>query len=88
MTQENPLFNPIGELFKEIEFLEYKVKRLQQIRKANHYRDIRISFFADGRHYTIFQDDTPFSLRNELILLIDETINQLNQDIQTLKIKL
>ena len=81
------MFNDISELFKEIEFRKYEIDRLQKILDSKEFKNIQIHFFADGKYYTIYQKDTLFSLVNELKILLTETIQQHEIDIQNLKLQ-
>lgn len=81
------MFNDLSELFKEIDFRRAEIDRLQKIVDSKEFKNIQIHFFADGKYYTIYQKDTIFSLVNELKILLTETINQHEIDIQNLKLQ-
>ena len=80
------MYNDLYETIKEIQYLEIKLEKLSKIRNAQNFHNIQIIFFADDVFHTIIQSDTPFSLRNELNLLLNETIEQIEIDIQNLKL--
>lgn len=82
------MFNDLKELFDEIQFQEEKIEKFQKLLKANKYQNIQIHFFADGKHYTIYQSDLPFAMENELKCLFSDTIDQLEQNIYSLKTNL
>lgn len=82
-----PMFNDLKELFDEIQFLEEKQKKLQKMLNAKQFRNVQIHFFADKEYHTIYQQDSPFNMENELRILIEGMIDQLDFDIQILKYK-
>jgi hypothetical protein len=82
------MFNDLKELFDEIQFQEEKIVKFQNLLKAKQFNNIQIHFFADGKHYTIYQSDLPFVLENELKCLFADTIDQLHLNIQSLKTNL
>ena len=81
------MFNEIKELFAEIEHKQNEIDRLEKILQSRQFTNIQIHFFADGCFFELNQKDTPFSLINELRLLIQETIQQHEIDIQNLKLQ-
>jgi len=80
------MFNDIHELFAEIQHLESKIEKAKKVLNANEYTNIQIHFFADKKHITIYQGDTPFSLMNEVKILLLESIDMMEQQIQNLKL--
>jgi hypothetical protein len=81
------MYNEIKELFNQIQYLDNRIAKLQKLKESKEFKNIQIHFFADGKHYTLYQSDTPFSLINELQLLINETIDILETEKQSLKLK-
>jgi len=81
------MYNDLKELFDEIHFLEEKQKKLQRMLNAKRYSNIQIHFFADKDYYTIYQQDSPFNMESELRILIEGMIDQLDFDIQNLKLQ-
>lgn len=81
------MYNDLKELFDEIHFLEEKQKKLQRMLNAKRYSNIQIHFFADKDYHTIYQQDSPFNMESELRILIEGMIDQLDFDIQNLKLQ-
>jgi hypothetical protein len=81
------MFNDLKELFDQIQYLETKIEKLKKLKESKEFKNIQIHFFADGKHYTLYQSDTPFSLMNELQLLMNETIGMYENEIQSLKLQ-
>lgn len=81
------MYNDLKELFDEIHFLEEKQKKLQRMLNAKRYSNIQIHFFADKDYYTIYQQDSPFNMESELRILLEGMIDQIDFDIQNLKLQ-
>lgn len=81
------MYNDLKELFDEIHFLEEKQKKLQRMLNAKRFSNIQIHFFADKDYHTIYQQDSPFNMESELRILIEGMIDQLDFDIQNLKLQ-
>jgi len=81
------MFNDLKELFDEIKFLEDKISKLEKISQSNKFSNIQIHFFADKNYYTIYQQDSPFNMENELRILIEGMIEQMNNDLDNLKLQ-
>jgi len=81
------MFNNLKELFDEIKFLEDKISKLEKISQSNKFSNIQIHFFADKNYYTIYQQDSPFNMENELRILIEGMIEQMNNDLDNLKLQ-
>jgi hypothetical protein len=80
------MFNDIHELFKEIHHIETKIQKAKDVLNASEYTNIQIHLFADKKHVTIYQGDTPFSLTNEVKMLLLESIDMMEQQIQNMKL--
>ena len=80
------MYNDIHELFKEIQDIETKIQKAKDVLNASEYTNIQIHFFADKKHVTIYQGDTPFSLTNEIKILLLESIDMMEQQIQNMKL--
>lgn len=82
-----PIFNNLKELFDEINFLQEKQKKLQRIVNSKRFTNIQIHFFADKEYHTIYQQDSPFNMESELRILLEGMIDQIDFDIQNLKLQ-
>lgn len=82
-----PMYNNLKELFDEIHFLQEKQKKLQRIVNSKRFSNIQIHFFADKEYYTIYQQDSPFNMESELRILLEGMIDQIDFDIQNLKLQ-
>ena len=80
------MFNDIHEAFNEIQYIESKIQWAKNVLHASEYTNIQIHFFADKKHVTIYQSDTPFSLNNEVKILLLESIDMMEQQIQNIKL--
>ena len=83
----NPMYNDLKELFDELHFLEDKIKKLQKLLDSKRFTNIQIHFYADKEYQTIYQTDSPFNLDTELRILIEGMIDQINLDIENLKLQ-
>jgi hypothetical protein len=54
---------------------------------SKRFSNIQIHFFADKEYHTIYQQDSPFNMESELRILIEGMIDQLDFDIQNLKLQ-
>lgn len=81
------LQNDLKELFDEIKFLEEKIDKLEKISQSGRFSNIQIHFFADKKFYTIYQQDSPFNMENELRILLEGMIDQMRLDIDNLKLQ-
>ena len=83
----NPMYNDLKELFDEIHFLQDKQNKLQRILNCKRFTNIQIHFFADKDYHTIYQQDSPFNMESELRVLLEGMIDQIEFDIQNLKLQ-
>ena len=83
----NPMYNDLKELFDEIHFLQEKQNKLQRILNCKRFTNIQIHFFADKDYHTIYQQDSPFNMESELRVLLEGMIDQIEFDIQNLKLQ-
>ena len=83
----NPMYNDLKELFDEIHFLQEKQNKLQRILNCKRFTNIQIHFFADKDYHTIYQQDSPFNMESELRVLLEGMIDQIDFDIQNLKLQ-
>ena len=81
------MYNDLKELFDEIHFLQEKQNKLQRILNCKRFTNIQIHFFADKDYHTIYQQDSPFNMESELRILLEGMIDQLDFDIQNLKLQ-
>ena len=82
-----PMYNNLKELFDETHFLQEKQKKLQRIVNSKRFSNIQIHFFADKEYHTIYQQDSPFNMESELRILLEGMIDQIDFDIQNLKLQ-
>lgn len=80
------LFNPLTEVFLDIQHLQQKINLLKNYQELTDYSDIKISFQARGEKYEIIQLDTDLSLVHELRLIIAASIELYEQQILDLKL--
>lgn len=83
----NPMYNDLKELFDEINFLQERQKKLQRMLNCKRFTNIQIHFFADKDYHTIYQQDSPFNMESELRILLEGMIDQIDFDIQNLKLQ-
>ncbi len=67
--------------------MDKKVTMFQNILDAKKIKNIQIHFFADNKHITIYQTDSPYNLEFELRNLLESMIDQLNNDIDNLRLE-
>lgn len=80
------LFNNLRETFLEIQHIQQKVDQLKKYQQAGSFSDIRISFNSGQERFMLIQIDTDISLVNELKILIQESIEIYEEQIQQLKL--
>lgn len=83
----HPMYNDLKELLDEIQYLELKKQKLQCIVDGKKFSNIQIHFFSDKVYHTLYQQDSPFNMENELRILIEGMIEQIDLDIQNLKLQ-
>lgn len=83
----NPMYNDLKELFDEIKFLQDKQDKIQKMLNSRRFSNIQIHFFADKDYHTIYQQDSPFNMESELRILLEGMIEQIDFDIQNLKLQ-
>ena len=81
------LHNDLKELFDEIRFIQDRIDKLEKISHCKKFTNIQIHFFADGQFYTIYQQDSPFNMESELRILLEGMIDQMQLDIDNLKLQ-
>lgn len=83
----NPMYNDLKELFDEIKYLQDKQDKIQKMLNSRRFSNIQIHFFADKDYHTIYQQDSPFNMESELRILLEGMIEQIDFDIQNLKLQ-
>jgi len=78
------LFNNLKETFLEIDHIQHKINTLKIYQ--GEYQNIKISFDIGQNRYELIQIDTDISLVNEMRMLIQESIDLYEQQIQELKL--
>lgn len=78
------LFNNLRETFLEINHIQQKIDQLKIYQ--GEYSNIKISFDIGQKRYELIQIDTDISLVNEMRMLIQESIDLYEQQIQELKL--
>lgn len=74
-------------LYSVLDSMDKKVTMFQNILDAKKIKNIQIHFFADNKHITIYQTDSPYNLEFELRNLLESMIDQLNNDIDNLRLE-
>lgn len=80
-------------ILKEIQNLKNKKESLLAINSYSNYRDIKIYFTAtspsgENEIVWVHKNMLPFDLSNELKILLEDSIDQINQDIASLEFQL
>lgn len=83
----NPMYNDLKELFDEIKYLQDKQDKIQKMLNSKRFSNIQIHFFADKDYHTIYQQDSPFNMESELRILLEGMVEQIDFDIQNLKLQ-
>ena len=76
-----------NDLYFILESMDKKINMFESILNAKRLKNIQIHFFADEKHITIYQSDSPYNLEHELRNLFEAMIDQINNDIDTLKLQ-
>lgn len=76
-----------NKLYPVLESMEIKIRMFEGILNAKRLENIQIHFFADNKHTTIYQSDSPYNLEHELRNLLEAMIDQINNDLEILKLK-
>lgn len=74
-------------LYSVLDSMDKKITMFQNILDAKKIKNIQIHFFADNKHITIYQTDSPYNLEFELRNLLESMIDQLNNDIDNLRLE-
>lgn len=80
------LFNNLKESFDEIEYIQKKIDLLRMYQNLSQLSNIRIYFESGSKSYNIMQLDTDISLVHELKLIIHESIELYENQIQEIKL--
>ena len=80
------LFNNLRETFLEIDHIQQKIDRLKLCQNSGNIANIMISFDTGQDRKIIMQIDTDISLVNEMRMLIQESIDLYEEQIQELKL--
>ena len=78
------LFNNLRETFLEIDHIQHKINTLKMYQ--GEYQNIKITFDIGQNRFELIQIDTDISLVNEMRMLIQESIDLYEQQIQELKL--
>jgi chaperone required for assembly of F1-ATPase len=78
--------NKVKYNYEVLDAMQKKIDFFNSILDSKKILNIQIHFFADNKHITIYQADSPYNLEHELRNLIEAMIDQLNNDFDTLKI--
>lgn len=76
-----------SELYNVLEGMQKKIDFFNSILDSKKINNIQIHFFADNRHITIYQADSPYNLEHELRNLLEAMVEQINNDIEILKLE-
>jgi hypothetical protein len=80
------LFNNLKETFDEINYIQRKIDLLRIYENLPQLSNIKICFESGQKSYNIMQLDTDISLVHELKLIIHESIELYENQIQELKL--
>jgi chaperone required for assembly of F1-ATPase len=78
--------NKVKYNYEVLDAMQKKIDFFNRILDSKKILNIQIHFFADNKHITIYQADSPYNLEHELRNLLEAMIDQLNNDFDTLKI--
>ena len=80
------LFNNLRETMLEIEHIQRKIDTLKSYQSTGEISNIYISFDTGQKRNILMQYDTEISLVNEIRLLLQESIDLYEEQIQQLKL--
>lgn len=80
------LFNNLRETMLEIEHIQQKIDTLKSYQSTGEISNIYISFDTGQKRNILMQYDTEISLVNEIRLLLQESIDLYEEQIQQLKL--
>lgn len=80
------LFNNLRETMLEIDYIQQKINRLKLCQTSGAISNIIISFDVGSDRKILMQYDTEISLVNEIRLLLQESIDLYEEQIQQLKL--
>jgi chaperone required for assembly of F1-ATPase len=72
--------------YEVFDAMQKKIDFFNSILDSKKIINIQIHFFADNKHITIYQADSPYNLEHEIRNLLEAMIDQLNNDFDTHKI--
>ena len=78
--------NKVKYNYEVLDAMQKKIDFFNRILDSKKILNIQIHFFADNKHITIYQADSPYNLEHELRNLLEAMIDQLNNDFDTIKI--
>jgi hypothetical protein len=76
-----------SELHNVLEGMQKKIDFFNSILDSKKIINIQIHFFADNKHITIYQADSPYNLEHELRNLLEAMVDQITNDIEILKLE-
>jgi len=76
-----------SELYNVLEGMQKKIDFFNSILDSKKIINIQIHFFADNKHITIYQADSPYNLEHELRNLLEAMVDQITNDMEILKIE-
>jgi hypothetical protein len=72
--------------YEVLDAMQKKIDFFQGILDSKKIINIQIHFFADKKHITIYQADSPYNLEFELRNMLEAMVEQLYNDFETIKI--
>jgi chaperone required for assembly of F1-ATPase len=80
-------YNKENNLYNVLEGMQKKIDFFNSILESKKIINIQIHFFADNKHITIYQADSPYNLEHELRNLLEAMVDQITNDLEILKIR-
>ena len=80
-------YNKENNLYNVLEGMQKKIDFFNSILDSKKIINIQIHFFADNKHITIYQADSPYNLEHELRNLLEAMVDQITNDLEILKIR-